>query len=156
LDVIKRIENHEFWSKGSEDNNCFFCGYHFLWPPFPMPVGMQGGQYIVEGVVFCTPNCVKSELNDRSHYYGGQRAELLTDMLSDLYNFTDKIETVEKKVFKRYHGIVTHEEYISDIAKVCKLQLVTNPFICQPSCFQNGFHDTNTPSNQLLKKAGPK
>jgi hypothetical protein len=135
------LADPDFWKKKSDENHCFFCGYQFSWPPFPMPIKINGTEVIVDDVVYCTPSCVKSELVKSSGYYVNQRLQDLTNILRDYYNYYDIPKTVEKKVFKRYGGDITHEEYIQNIAAVCELQIVYAPFICQPSCIQGGLNN---------------
>lgn len=139
--VIEKLGDDDLWTKCGEKHACFFCGYSFRWAPFPMPIKIKSGKYHVDDVLYCTPNCVKSQLLACSNYYLNQRLEDLTTLLADLYNYHKPVAAVEKKIFKRYRGSVTHKQYIANTAEVCKLQVLSSPFVCEPTCIQEDFKD---------------
>lgn len=143
---VSRSFEEDFWIKPCK-YACAHCGYilddgvKFRLPPFPLIIKIKHGKYHADSDVFCTPNCCKSRIVYGSGYYTNQLLENLTLTLHDLYNCYDVIATVDRRLFERYGGPITREQYLTNTANICKLQIIGTPFVDTPLCIQDDFQD---------------
>lgn len=131
----------DFWTKPTA-LCCWYCGYSCRKSPhaYPMPLRFVRGKYEVSGI-YCSPSCVKSELLRDRGYYFNERLEALTMMLHDVYNYYEPVATVDKTVFKRYGGTLSHARYLKETAMVCSIQALSAPFVDVPLVLQEDFKD---------------
>lgn len=122
---------------------CFFCGYYFFNSnscPVPRPKSYKNGKFEISGI-YCTFVCVKSDIMKDKGNACGEELEALTLMLNDVYCYDQPIPTINKLVFKRYGGPLSHKKFLRKWAHMNKIQVRTIPFVDTPIVLESEFKD---------------
>lgn len=98
----------------STDICCLWCGYNFDTPPCFLPHKYYADKYHVFGN-FCSIYCAAAYNLDMDDYNVGDRYSLLKQMYAPFFDeFDEKKIITDRRIFARYGGPLTFEEYMKN------------------------------------------
>lgn len=93
---------------------CWWCGYNFDTPPCFLPHKFYADKYYVFGN-FCTIYCAAAYNLDMNDYNVGDRYSLLKQLYAPFFDEFDENKIItDRRVFARYGGPLTFEEYMKN------------------------------------------
>lgn len=110
----KIAQEPDFWSVPLHGKlSCWYCGHEIMNVPYPCPTSYnpEKQMYQTNGV-FCFFSCVMSYIIQEGGHAENSRREWLTVMARHVYGYKPFIRPIDKRLFVKYGGSLTHQLYL--------------------------------------------